>query len=124
MFLKVRRIPATPNGRLHGRALSYKCQKVQDHDGRLLSVTSPVPATGVAAPVTYYTYDAASNLTSVTDAMGYVTSLGYNSRNWKTTTTLPPPTTGGTSAVITIGYNAAGWKTSETGHVKGVRNLC
>ena len=65
-------------------ALGNVTTTAYDADGRVTSVTAPVPATGVAAPVTHYTYDHLGRVTSVeTDPDSHTTSYGYNSLNQK-----------------------------------------
>jgi RHS repeat-associated protein len=48
-----------------------------DANGNLLTVTSPVPATGVAASVTQFAYDTKGQLTQITDPLSHSTTLAY-----------------------------------------------
>jgi RHS repeat-associated protein len=48
-----------------------------DANGNLLTVTSPVPATGVAASVTQFAYDPKGQLTTITDPLNHITTLAY-----------------------------------------------
>ena len=64
---------------------------------------------------TVYAYNAGGLVTSQTDALGNVTSYGYNSRNWLTTVTAPDPD----GERISEGCNAIGYWFSliETGRL-------
>ncbi len=48
-----------------------------DSKGNLLTVTSPVPSTGVSASVTQFDYDSKGQLTQITDPLHHVTTLTY-----------------------------------------------
>jgi RHS repeat-associated protein len=48
-----------------------------DANGNLLTVTSPAPATGVAASITQFAYDTKGQLTQITDPLSHSTTLAY-----------------------------------------------
>ena len=84
-----------------------------DHDGRLITVTAPVPATGVAAPVTSYSWDSLSRLSSSTDALGNVTSYGHDNAGELTSVTAPVPATGVAAPVTTYAFDGLGREITE-----------
>ena len=81
-----------------------------DHDGRLISMTAPVPAPGVSAPVISYTYDSLSRLSTETDPLGNITTYGYDAAGELTGITAPNPSTGGATGglVTSYAYNGDG----------------
>jgi len=89
--------------------------------GELTSVTLPVPAAGVSAPVWTYTYNSDAQKLTQVDPMGNTTSWGYDALQRVTSITLPNPGgSGGTSPVITIGYDNLSRQISETNPLGGV----
>ena len=78
------------------------------YDNQLLhTITTPNPSTGSLTSgelTTTYAYDAASNLTSVTDPMGYVTSYSYDARNMLSQVVEANPTTSSSTTGPTITY--------------------
>ncbi len=63
-----------------------------------------------------YGYDAAGNVTKITTALGFVTTIAYDARNRATSVTEPDPDGGGslTSPVTAFGYDLAGNRTTVT----------
>src|SRR5882724_905819 len=51
---------------------------------QLMQITAPPPVAGAAAPVTQFTYDAAGNVATVTDAMGHTVTYGYDAHGNRT----------------------------------------
>ncbi len=79
---------------------------------RLTTVTDPDPdgAGSLTSPVTSYTYNAASRVTKVTDALSNYTQYAYNANGALTTVTQMDPDGAGslTSPVTTYAYDAIG----------------
>jgi len=73
-----------------------------DANGNLLTVTSPVPASGVAASVTQFAYDTKGQMTQITDPLGHITTLVY------TPAGLIATITDAQSHVTTYGYDLRG----------------
>src|SRR5207245_565553 len=67
--------------------LGHTTAYTYDLAGRLLTSQDPVQAT--AGVHTTYAYDPAGNLTSVTDALGHVTTSTYDARNRPVTMVAP-----------------------------------
>lgn len=83
-----------------------------DNLDRLLSVTQPDPdgpGGPLTAPVTSYTYNAASELLTITDPLGRVTTYVYDGLGRQKSITLPDPDGSGplTSPVTSFTYDAA-----------------
>ena len=91
-----------------------------DHDGRLITVTAPIPATGVSAPVTSYSWDSLSRLSSVTDPLGNVTTDGYDSAGELTSVTSLVPATGVAAPIATYAFDGLG-REITVGEGKGGR---
>jgi RHS repeat-associated protein len=79
-----------------------------DAAGELTSMTAPVPATGVAAPVTGYSYDGDGRQVTETDPDGNVTATAYNGDGLVTSVT------DADSNTTSYAYDHDGRETSET----------
>ncbi len=79
-----------------------------DSKGNLLTVTTPAPASGVAASVTTFTYDTKGELLTIKDPLNNVTTLAYFP------TGLINTITDAQNNVTTYGYDAHGNRTSVT----------
>jgi len=111
-------------------ALGYTTTYTRNANGLVTQLTQPVPATGVAAPVTSYQYDSKGNLTKITyadssyetwtysstlnkplthtDQLGHTTTNTYDSHGNLLTVTDP------LGNVTTYAYNSLGLVTSVT----------
>ena len=79
-----------------------------DANGNLLTVTSPAPASGVAASVTHFAYNSLGELTQITDPLGHVSTMTYTAAG------LIATITDAQSNVTTYAYDAHGNRTSVT----------
>jgi YD repeat-containing protein len=89
---------------------------------RLIARVEPRADDGTPNSVTSYAYDAGGRLVSETDALGHVTTLGYDALDRLTRETLPDPDGSGplTSPVHTAGYDRLGnrvWREDPLGRV-------
>ena len=64
-------------------ALGYVTSNAYDNLGRVTQLTQPDPdgSGSLAAPHVNYTYDANSNVLTVTDPLGNVTAYAYDNHN-------------------------------------------
>ncbi len=98
------------NGNLLGRTVSGSNNQVSYGYDTLNRVISETRVSNQFS----YGYDAAGNLTKITTAMGFVTTIAYDARNRATSVTEPDPDGGGslTSPVTSFGYDAASNRTT------------
>jgi RHS repeat-associated protein len=86
------------------------CSTAYYHDSlsRLTSVVMPNPSGGSGAgPTTTYAYDLDNELTSVTDPLSNVTTLGYDRAGRRTSVKLPNPSNGSGTGGPTYTYTYA-----------------
>ena len=99
--------------------LGHESQMVYDHRNRLIEQLDPDPDGPAGAqkrPRTQFTYDAALNITSISDPLGRVTTFDYDSLYRVVATILPDPDGAGpdTSPIFARTYDAESNLLSET----------
>ncbi|HEX7379174.1 MAG TPA: Ig-like domain-containing protein, partial [Pirellulales bacterium] len=98
-----------------GRVTSYVYGPGSDGDDPDLDkVIQPDPTGGTNYTITTYGHDNADNLTSITDPLERVQSMGFDADNRQTSITLPNPTTGGSGGPTeSVVYNALGFPVQQ-----------
>ena len=102
-----------------GKVTSYTF----DATGHVLTITAPVPATGVSAPVTTYTYSDVGQLLTTTDPLGNVTTDAYDHDGRVITVTAPVPATGVSAPVTSYTYDSVSRLSTETDPLGNVTTM-